>query len=201
MGKIWTRWWKMIKRAKIQDIEVEYEVIHRKVKYARLEIKTDKIRLIMPLNYNEDEEIIKKHENWIYNKISRIKASQKEADNKELNFVRTKKEFKDMVLSSVEKFSRILGVEVNKVFFKKMKTRWGSCSSRRNLNINMYLMHLPAYLIEYIVFHEVAHLVEMGHNKRFWKIIEQKYPDYSDMEDELLLYWLLIRKLIDGESS
>ena len=95
----------MIKRAKIQDIEVEYEVIHRKVKYARLEIKTDKIRLIMPLNYNEDEEIIKKHEKWIYNKISRIKASQKEADNKELNFVRTHKEFKDMVISSVEKFS------------------------------------------------------------------------------------------------
>jgi predicted metal-dependent hydrolase len=191
----------MIKKVKIQDIEVEYEVIHRKVKYARLEIKTDKIRLIIPLNYNEDEEIIKKHEKWIYNKISRIKASQKEADNKELNFVRTHKEFKDMVLSSVEKFSRILGVEVNKVFFKMMKTRWGSCSSRRNVNINKYLMHLPSYLIEYVVFHEVAHLVEMGHNKRFWKIIEQKYPDYKDMEDELLLYWLLIRKLIDGEGS
>ncbi|HSQ02039.1 MAG TPA: YgjP-like metallopeptidase domain-containing protein [Methanobacterium sp.] len=191
----------MIKRVKIQDIEVEYEVIHRKVKYARLEIKTDKMRLIMPLNYNEDEEIIKKHEKWIYNKISLIKASQKEAENKELNFVRTHKEFKDMVLSSVEKFSRILGVEVNKVFFKKMKTRWGSCSSRRNVNINKYLMHLPSYLIEYVVFHEVAHLVEMGHNKRFWKIIEQKYPDYKDMEDELLLYWLLIRKLIDGEGS
>ena len=191
----------MIKRVKIQDIEVEYEVIHRKVKYARLEIKTDKMRLIMPLNYNEDEEIIKKHEKWIYNKISLIKASQKEAENKELNFVRTHKEFKDMVLSSVEKFSRILGVEVNKVFFKKMKTRWGICSSRRNVNINKYLMHLPSYLIEYVVFHEVAHLVEMGHNKRFWKIIEQKYPDYKDMEDELLLYWLLIRKLIDGEGS
>ena len=201
MGKIWNWKLKMIKRAKIQDIEVEYEVIHRKVKYARLEIKTDKIRLIMPLNYNEDEEIIKKHEKWIYNKISRIKASQKEADNKELNFVMTTKEFKDMVISSVEKFSMILGVEVNKVFFKKMKTRWGSCSSRRNVNINMYLMHLPAYLIEYVVFHEIAHLVEMGHNKRFWKIIEQKYPDYKEIEDELLLYWLLIRKLIDGEGS
>ena len=146
------------------------------------------------------KKLLKNMKNGYTIRSARIKASQKEADEKELNFVRTQKEFKDMVLSSVEKFSMILGVNVNKIFFKKMKTRWGSCSSKRNININKYLMYLPSYLIEYVVFHEVAHLVEMGHNKRFWKIIEQKYPDYKDMEDELLLYWLLIRKLIDGES-
>ena len=47
----------------------------------------------------------------------------------------------------------------------------GKLQFPRNVNINNYLMHLPSYLIEYVVFHEVAHLVEMGHNKRFWKII------------------------------
>ena len=88
------------------------------------------------------KKLLKNHEKWIYNKISRIKASQKEAENKELNFVMTIKNSR-IWFSSVEKFSMILGVEVNKVFFKKMKTRWGSCSSRRNVNINMYLMHLP----------------------------------------------------------
>ncbi len=193
----WTR--KMIKKAKIHDIDVEYEVIHRNVKHTRLEIKTDKIRLIMPLNYNEDEKIIKKHEKWIYNKISHIKTSQKEANNKELNFIRTDKEFKDMVLFSVEKLSKELDVKVKKVYFKRMKTRWGSCSSKNNVNINIYLIYLPAYLIEYVVFHEIAHLVEMGHNKRFWNIISNKYPDYKNMEDELLIYWLRVRKLIDGE--
>ncbi len=86
-------------------MEVEYEVIHRKVKYARLEIKTDKLRLIMPVNYKKDEEIIKNHEKWIYNKLSRIKTSQKEAENKELNFLITEKNFKDMVLEYVEKLS------------------------------------------------------------------------------------------------
>ncbi len=188
----------MIKKTKINDIEVEYEVIHRKVKYARLEIKTDKIRLIMPINYDKDEEIIKNHEKWIYKKLSRIKASKKEAENKELNLLRTNKEFKAMVLLSVEKLSRELNVKINKIYFKRMKTRWGSCSSKKNININIYLMHLPFYLIEYVIYHELAHLVEMGHNKKFWKIISRKYPNYKNMEDELLIYWLLVRKLIEN---
>jgi len=188
----------MIKKAKIQDMDVEYEVIHRRVKYARLEIKTDKLRLIMPVNYNKDEEIIKNHEKWIYNKLSRMKASQKEAENKELNFHITDKELMEMVLDYVEKLSNELDVRVNKVYFKRMKTRWGSCSSKKNININIYLMHLPFYLIEYVVYHELAHLIEMGHNKKFWNIISNKYPNYKKMEDELLIYWLLVRKLIDN---
>jgi len=187
----------MIKKTKINDIEVEYEVIHRNVKYARLEIKTDKIRLIMPFNYNKDEEIIKNHEKWIYKKISRIKASQKEADNKELNLSRTNNEFRAMVSCFIEELSKELNVNINNVYFKRMKTRWGSCSSKKNINLNSYLMHLPSYLIEYVVYHELAHLVEMGHNKKFWNIISNKYPDYKTMEDELLIYWLLVRKIIN----
>jgi predicted metal-dependent hydrolase len=186
----------MIKKTKIHDLEVEYEVIHRKVKHTRLEIKTDQIRLIMPLNYNGDEEIIKNHEKWIYKKLNRIKESQIKANTKELNFIITEKEFRNLVLSSVQKLSCELDVDVKKVYFKRMKTRWGSCSTKKNVNINIYLMHLPSYLIEYVVYHEVAHLVEMGHNKRFWHIISSKYPKYKNMEEELLVYWLLIRKLI-----
>jgi len=59
----------MIEKTVINDIEVEYEVIHRKVKNARLEIKTDKIRLIMPLNHFNTEEIIKNHEKWITTRL------------------------------------------------------------------------------------------------------------------------------------
>jgi predicted metal-dependent hydrolase len=190
----------MIKKAKIKDMEVEYEVIHRKVKYARLEIKTDKIRLIMPVYYNKDEEIIKNHEKWIYNKLSHIKASQKEAENRELNYNVTDKKFRYMVLAHIEKYSLELNVNVKQVYFKRMKTRWGSCSSRKNININIYLKYLPSYLIEYVVYHELVHLVEMGHNKRFWNIISNKYPNYKNMEDELLIYWLLVRKIIEEKT-
>ncbi|MDD3984532.1 MAG: M48 family metallopeptidase [Methanobacterium sp.] len=184
----------MIKKVKIQDMEVEYEVFHRKVKYTRLEIKTDKLRIIMPLNYNKDEEIIKKHEKWIYKKLNNIKRSEKEADNKELNYLLTETEFRDIVLLYIENLSNNLDVKVNKIYFKWMKTRWGSCSSKKNININNYLIYLPTYLIEYVIFHELTHLVEMKHNNKFWSIIAGKYPNYKKMEHELLIYWLLIRK-------
>ena len=105
-----------------------------------------------------------------------------------------------MVLLFIDELSKELKVNINKVYFKRMKTRWGSCSSKKNININIYLMHLPSYLIEYVVYHELAHLVEMGHNKKFWNIISNKYPNYKNMEDELLIYWLLVRKLIDNNA-
>lgn len=190
----------MIKKVKINDLVVEYEVIHRDVKYARLEIKTDKLRLIMPRNFDDHREIIKKHENWIYSRLNRINASKMEAKNKKINFERSDQEFKNMVLQHAETMSIETGVTFNKVRFKRMKTRWGSCSSKKNVNINLYLKYLPDHLIEYVVFHEIAHLHEMNHKKRFWNLISSKYPEYKKMEDELLIYWLLVRELIDNHN-
>lgn len=108
---------------------------------------------------------------------------------------RSDEELKDLILSYVKSISQELDVNVNKVRFQRMKSRWGSCSSKRNLNFNRYLKYLPSQLIEYIVFHEVAHLLEMGHNKKFWSIISTRFPNYKKMEDELLIYWLSVKDL------
>jgi predicted metal-dependent hydrolase len=188
----------MIQKAEIRNLEVEYEVVHRKVKNARLEIKTDQIRIIMPLNHFNHEEIIRNHEKWIYNKIRNIKALQLKAEKKELNSDVNEDVFRTMVRDWILEFSNDLGVDFNRVFFKKMRSRWGSCSSKKNLNINRYLMFLPNNLVEYVVFHEVAHLVEMSHNKKFWHIISTRFPNYKDLENELLIYWLKMKNFIEN---
>ena len=190
----------MIEKTVIKDMEVEYEVIHRKVKNARLEIKTDTIRLIMPMKHFNTKEIIKNHEKWIYNKVITIQELQKEAGKRDLNFDLPMEDFRTMVKDLILEFSNDLGVDFNRVFFKRMRSRWGSCSSKKNLNINVYLMFLPTKLIEYVVYHEVAHLVEMSHNKTFWNIISSKYPNYKDLEEELLVYWLKVKKYIETSS-
>lgn len=186
----------MSKNFKINDLEVEYQIIRRNVKYPRLEIKTDFLYLILPEGYDNHKNLLKKHENWIYRKISRIKLSQKEAENRSLNLERSDEQLKDLISKLVKDISRELKVTVNQVRFRRMKSRWGSCSSRGNLNFNLYLKYLPPELIEYIVFHEIAHLVEMGHNKRFWNVISRRFNDYHEMEDELLIYWLLVKDLV-----
>ena len=186
----------MKKRNKIiiDDLEVEYEIVRRKIKYPRLEIKTDSLFVIIPEKYDNTHQLVKKHESWIYKKLTRIRNSQEKSLKLKLNFKRNDKAFKDMVFLMVDDISRKFDVEVNRVKFRKMKTRWGSCSSKGNLNFNYYLMFLPENLIEYIVYHELSHLLEMGHNKKFWKIISKRYPDYKEIEDELLIYWLKVKE-------
>lgn len=185
----------MKNKYKINDLEVEYETIHRNVKYPRLEIKTGYLYLILPNGYDNPEQLIKKHESWIYRKVSHIINSRKQAENRNLDMKCSDEELKDLILSYVKSISQELDVEVNKVRFRRMKSRWGSCSSQGNLNFNRYLKYLPSQLIEYIVFHEVAHLLEMGHNKKFWSIISTRFPNYKKMEDELLIYWLSVKDL------
>lgn len=65
------------------------------------------------------------------------------------------------------------------------RTRWGSCSSRTGIRLNWRLIHLPPHLIDYVIAHEAAHLVEMNHSPRFWAVVTRLYPDWRNTRDEL----------------
>lgn len=184
---------KPLKSFKIQEMEIKYQIIHRKVKYPRLEIKNDLLNVIMPFSHDNAQDLIKKHESWIYQKIRDTKRLKEESKSLELNLQLQDSLFKEKVHSMVEELSGDLDVEVNQVRFRRMKTRWGSCSSKGNINFNYYLKFLPENLIEYIVYHELSHLIVMGHSKKFWNIISRRYPHYKKIEDELLAYWLKVK--------
>ena len=185
-----------MKKFKINDLEVDYDVIHRNIKYPRLEVKTGYLYLILPKGYHNPQELLKKHENWIYKKVSLIKNSQKEALNRSLDLERTDEEFKRIISLYIDRISQELDVTVNQIRFRRMKSRLGSCSCQGNINFNLYLKYLPIQLIEYIVVHELAHLMEMRHNKKFWNIISNRFNDYKKKENELLIYWLLVKDLV-----
>jgi predicted metal-dependent hydrolase len=182
-------------KIKISNPDLEYQVIYRKVKYARLEIKNGDLRLIMPNGTLNHEEIIRKNQDWIGKKLSRMKKQLEEAQNKEINYNRSNEEFRSLIISYMEKKLKEMRFKVNKVRFRSMKSRWGSCSAEGNISINTRLQYLPTELIEYVVFHELAHLMERKHNKNFWNIIAQEFPDYKRWEDELSLYWLRVKDL------
>ena len=69
--------------------------------------------------------------------------------------------------------------DINKVFIKGQKTRWGSCSSAGNLNFNWRLAMAPTEVIEYVVIHELCHRIEMNHSKEFWRLVQEKCPDFK----------------------
>ena len=87
----------------------------------------------------------------------------------------------------VNLYSAKLGVPTPSVRLSNARTRWGSCSASGRVSLNWRLIHMPARLIDYVVAHEIAHLLEMNHSARFWSILEGVYPNCRDARRELNL--------------
>jgi len=184
----------MEKQVRISDSTINYEVFHRNIKYPRLEFKTGRLLLILPDNYKDYNDIVEKHKDWIHKQSSRIAKALEEAQNKRLELRRTDEEFKKLFSSFVEDISYELKININSIYFRRMKSKWGSCSRNKNLTINTILKYLPDNLIEYVIFHEMVHLIERKHNDHFWKIIANRFDNYKEIETELFEYWLLIQE-------
>ncbi|MDD2473072.1 MULTISPECIES: M48 family metallopeptidase [unclassified Methanoculleus] len=88
----------------------------------------------------------------------------------------------------------LTGQGPGRIAIKAQKTRWGSCSSLGNLNVNLRAIALPDPLREYIIVHEAAHLRERNHSKRFWLLVGDHYPDYRAAEAELRRYWVILER-------
>lgn len=72
-----------------------------------------------------------------------------------------------------------------RITIRKQKTRWGSCSLSRAISLNCKLMILRKELIDYVITHELCHLAELNHSKRFWNLVKQLMPDYKELRKEL----------------
>jgi predicted metal-dependent hydrolase len=71
------------------------------------------------------------------------------------------------------------------VALSSARTRWGSCSAKTGIRLNWRLVHLPPKFADYVVAHELAHLVHMNHSPRFWKVVEGLFPAWREVRDEL----------------
>jgi len=86
---------------------------------------------------------------------------------------------------SVEIHTKNLNVSAKSISVRSQSSRWGSCSSSKNLNFNWRLILAPDYVLDYVSAHEVAHLVEMNHSKAFWAEVKKTLPDMERGK-----YWL-----------
>ncbi|HEY5630900.1 MAG TPA: M48 family metallopeptidase, partial [Nitrososphaeraceae archaeon] len=80
----------------------------------------------------------------------------------------------------IEKYCALLNVRPKKILIKNLKSRWGSATFKGTINLNVHIIKAPLEVIEYVVLHEMGHLIEKNHSKRFWKIIKYYMDDYQD---------------------
>ena len=76
-------------------------------------------------------------------------------------------------------FQPVIGGEFGRVAVRDQRSRWGSCSSKHNLNFNWKLIMAPPQVLDYVVIHELCHLHEFNHSARFWRLVEGVMPDYE----------------------
>ena len=113
--------------------------------------------------------------------VENIRVESEGLENKysleELNAIL--EEAKDRLPRLVVRYAKKMNISYEKVFVKAQKTRWGSCSSKGNINLNCLLMKVPPYVRKYVIVHELAHRKEMNHSEHFWKLVANEMSDYQ----------------------
>lgn len=132
------------------------------------------------------EEILKKKKAWISKHIEKIKKTKERLEAEPTEKLTREKvialaeEALEVIPTRVEYFARVIGVTYGKITIRNQKTRWGSCSSKGNLNFNCLLMLAPPEVLDYVVVHELCHRKQMNHSKAFWSEVEKVLPDYKE---------------------
>lgn len=74
------------------------------------------------------------------------------------------------------------GLKYHRTFVKRPRTRWASCSRHQSISLNAKLLFLPPELVDYVIIHELCHLVEMNHSKRFWELVARHSPGFRKLD-------------------
>jgi len=89
---------------------------------------------------------------------------------------------KNYIPSRTVEFANKYKFRFNRIRVKKLRSRWGSCSSRGNLSFNYKLMQFPDEVIDYVIIHELCHTKEMNHSQRFWQLVAEIIPNYKELK-------------------
>ena len=95
------------------------------------------------------------------------------------------KQAKTYFIPELERLSEWTGLEYETVRFKNTKSRWGSCSEKKTINLNIQLLFLPKHLSHQVLLHEICHLAHLNHSKDFWKLVESFESNFKIYEREL----------------
>ncbi len=168
---------------------VEYEVIYSNRKTVAIQVTREgKVRVRAPRRCSRSfiDTFVTGHEDWIQKHLEQAQEQKKRSEEARAGrpplseaarnrYIRTAR---DIFSRKAAYYARLMGVTYGRITIREQKTRWGSCSSKGNLNFNWRLIFAPEEVLDYVVVHELAHRKEMNHSPAFYTVVESVLPDY-----------------------
>ncbi len=102
-----------------------------------------------------------------------------------VEFLANKESAQALILDRLAHFNQYYNFPIKRISIRNQRSRWGSCSKKGNLNFNYRIVLLPPKVSNYIIVHELCHLGEFNHSKRFWALVAKTIPDYNQIRKEL----------------
>lgn len=165
----------------------KFVVTKTKRKTISVEITSDVDVIVRAPKWMSDAAIsgfVEKNRSYIEKNLARMKAKKQSLAGVQRITATELEELylqaKQVIPERVKYYAPLVGVDYGRITIRRQHTRWGSCSSKGNLNFNVALMKVPFPVLDYVVVHELCHRIEMNHSRSFWLQVERVFPDYKN---------------------
>ena len=173
----------------ISDKVIKYKIKNSyRANHIRLALYPDKsIVVTKPFFCSQKtlERFITSKKKWIEKKFQYFDKLPKKRRFSREHYLKNRETARKIMKNKVDKYSKELGLAYQKISIRDQKTRWGSCSKQGNLNFNYKIILLPEHLQDYIIIHELCHLQELNHSKKFWNLVSTICPEHKNYRREL----------------
>lgn len=180
----------MDKNIQLQERNIHYKLkVSKRARRMRLAVYCDGSFTVTTPRYVDlgiIERFIIQKSQWVLDRINYFKNSQHIflPKSTRTNYLQNKESARQFAKQKVEHFNKIYNYKFNNICIKNQKTRWGSCSSKGNLNFNYKIAFLPEKMADYIIVHELCHLSEFNHSRKFWNLVAQAIPNYLEIKKQ-----------------
>ncbi len=161
---------------------MEYTLKRSARRSIAIQIKSDG-SVIVRANYNTPlyriERFLSEKSEWITKNVAKIQSACGAPEFTESDINGFIQKAKEKLPERVACFAKVIGVSYGKITVKKMRTVWGSCSAKGNLNFNCLIAAIPQEIADYVIIHELCHRKQMNHSRTFWKLVSAYCPDYK----------------------
>lgn len=163
-------------------MNVPYQMIRSDRKTIAIQIKPDGeivVRCPKRMRIEDARRFVESKADWIQLQLSKLPA-QDTVKYTAREIEQLREQARSMIVAQVKYYAPMIGVTYNQIAIRTQHTRWGSCSSKGNLNFNCLLALVPPEVLDYVVVHELCHRKELNHSARFWCEVERILPDYKE---------------------